>query len=85
MRLILKIFTVYFDKKYCEIDWFYSPRIGGLLDVCGVLSDRISTNTENAKRIATPNDSFSPESEGIKKVNDDRRAKTTVGMMTFNM
>ena len=33
----------------------------------------------------TLHESFSPESSGIKKVNDESKANTTVGTMTFNM
>ena len=59
------------------------PKTGEFSDVCGVFSERISINTENARRIETPNDSCSPESVGTMNVNVERIANTIVGMMMF--
>ena len=50
----------------------------------GVLSCRMSMNTENASKIEIPRDSFSPESTGTAKVSAASAAKTVVGMIICN-
>ena len=60
---------------------FWLPKSG--VSACGVLSCKISMNTENASNMKIPRDSFSPESTGTAKVRADKHAKVAVGIIIF--
>ena len=59
----------------------YVPKSGA--SACGVLSCRMSMNTENASKMEIPRDSLSPESTGTAKLKADKAAKVIQGMMIF--
>ena len=65
--------------------WTLIPITGALVDVCGVISETMSTKTVNANRIDIPNESFSPESMGTRNVSAESRARTIVGIIIVKM